>query len=358
MSLDGNQRKETGELGFSGSPDREMDWLAHVAPMTIPATMISTPILLTNFYVSLKSKPLVLLVGPEKNRSKETFVERFATAWVEESVQFQKMTGHAWWAAGSEAVCMLSTTQARFNAEKFFAVLEEACQPENQGRVFFICLEEISPAELLTYFSSLSFQAYPGEMIFQPDTPLTNSIPYPPNLFVAGTMSSERFLGYDSDLLRYTTVIHSPEIDPLPSNRFSHPFPLLEGQKTLLHRYIRDENTACAKLRQLPGWHSHLLKPAIEVIGLLLRHGVPVHTRAVTSEMLIYLANSWSALGTGLFDLSFMQNLTIALDLAIAQFILPHGWTKLASPCALRRDVETLLGDRFPSSQAFLNQVA
>jgi len=315
----------------------------------------------TNFYVSLKSKPQVLLVG-SNNRSKETFVECFATGLVEDPLHFQKMAGHAWWATGSEAVCMWSATQARFNAEKFFAVLEEACQPENQDRVFFVCLEEISPAELLTYFSSLSFQAYPGEVIFQPDLPLADPIPYPPNLFVVGTMSSARFPGYDSDLLRYTTVIHSPEIDSLPSNGFSRGFsrlsPRLENQKTLLRECIRDENTACAKLRHVPGWHSHLLKPAIEVISLLLRNGVPLHTRGVTSEVLIYLANSWSELGTGLFDPSLMQNLAIALDLALAQFVLPHGWTTLASSSSLRRDVENLLGNRFPYSQAFLNQMA
>lgn len=312
-------------------------------------------VIATNFYVSLKSKPLVLLVGPDKNRSKETFVEQFAASWVENPAQFQRMAGHAWWAAGSPAVCQWSTLQAQFNAEKFFAVVEEACQPENQDQAFFLCLEDISPAELLAYFSRRTFQAVPGEEVFQPGLALTNSIPYPPNLFVVGTMRAARFPGYDDDLLRHTTVIHSSELEPVPSNGFSHPSPRMEDQKTLLHGCIRDENTACARLRSLPGWHSHFLKPAIEGIGLLLRNGVPLQSRQVTRDVLIYLSNAWSALGTGLFDPAFPQNLTIALDLAMAQFVLPHGWTTLEVCPDLRRNLENMLGDRFPYSQAFLN---
>jgi hypothetical protein len=310
----------------------------------------------TNFYVSLKSKPQVLLVG-SNNRSKETFVECFATGLVEDPLHFQKMAGHAWWAAGSEAVCMLSTTQARFNAEKFFAVLEEACQPENHDRVFFVCLEEISPAELPTYFSRLSFQAYPGEVIFQPDLPLADPIPYPPNLFVVGTMSSARFPGYDGDLLRYTTVIHSPAIDPLPSNGFSRLSPRLENQKTLLRECIRDENTACAKLRHLPGWQTNAIRPALEVVSIFLKHGFSLPTRQITSEVLIYLANSWSFNGSGLFGRTFQANLDIALDYAMLQFVMPYAWGEIGRSASLRQDLINILGGRFPRCLARLCQL-
>ncbi|GAB4577375.1 MAG: hypothetical protein Fur0022_01060 [Anaerolineales bacterium] len=316
--------------------------------------MNTNPVSATNFYVSLKSKPLILLVGPDKNRSKETFVEQVAASWVETPTQFQRMAGHAWWAAGSAAVCQWSTLQAQFNAEKFFAVVEEACQPENQGRAFFLCLEDLSPAELLAYFSSRSFQAVPGERLLDPG--LADPIPYPPNLFVIGTMNAARFPGYDGDLLQHTTVIHAPELELMPSNGASHPVRWLEDPKTLLHGRVRDEDTACTRLRYLPGWQTRAMRPALEIAGVMLKQGCSLPTRQMAADVLIYLSNAWSAQSKGLFACTFPFNLEMALDYAILQYIFPHAWEEISRSPRLRQQLLQALDGHFPRCQAWLHQ--
>jgi len=77
----------------------------------------------------------------------------------------------------------------------------------------------------------------------------------------------------------------------------------------------------------------------------------------IMDEMMIYLANSWSLAGAGLFDVQIERNATIALDLAIAQTLLPHLGEALSQSEALVERLGELLCGQFPHSEAFLKSV-
>jgi hypothetical protein len=70
--------------------------------------------------------------------------------------------------------------------------------------------------------------------------------------------------------------------------------------------------------------------------------------------MMIYLANSWSQTGAGLFDPHRQRNVMLALDLAIAQTLLPHLGEALSQSAALVERLGELLSGQFPHSEAFL----
>jgi len=78
--------------------DSELNFLAHlmqtIAETNLPVSSVSV----TNLYVSLKSKPLALLVGP-KDEPKEAFLKLITAELTGQSPhQYQMMAGHTWWA--------------------------------------------------------------------------------------------------------------------------------------------------------------------------------------------------------------------------------------------------------------------
>jgi hypothetical protein len=75
------------------------------------------------------------------------------------------------------------------------------------------------------------------------------------------------------------------------------------------------------------------------------------------NEALIYLANAWSNEGVGLFDRQPERNLTIALDLALAQTILPRAEEALRSSVAMRRQLAGLRNSHFPHCTAWLESM-
>jgi hypothetical protein len=328
--------------------DEELNFLARLIQTMTEVNLPVAPVAVTNLYVSLKSKPLALLVGP-KDEPKEAFLKLFSAELTGKSPhQCQTMAGHAWWATRTDNVARFTRAQTAFNEEKISALLSEASQAENADEVFIACLMKISPAELDGCFSALagliqgsSVKPLPGDYYWPPFC-------YPPNMNIIGTMDAGLFPGYEIDLLTQTTVITSAfwEI-PEP---FSHPLTSSVPEKHTMRAWIRDETSAYARLRQIPGWHSRWLKPAMDVIGTLLKHGVSLQSRRVTQEVLVYLANSWSRTGNGLFTRIFENNLQTALDLAISQSLITRGWETILHSPRLRQVVNAVLGDRFPWS--------
>ena len=77
----------------------------------------------------------------------------------------------------------------------------------------------------------------------------------------------------------------------------------------------------------------------------------------VLGEAMIYLANAWSRRGAGLFAPSPTTNLEIALDLSIAQSVLPHAQASIQQSPALREELHATLNGKFPRSAALLESL-
>jgi hypothetical protein len=72
---------------------------------------------------------------------------------------------------------------------------------------------------------------------------------------------------------------------------------------------------------------------------------------------MVYIANSWSSSGTGLFSRDTSTNLEIAQDLAIAQTFLLPIQDRLMDSAALRKNLQPIFGDRFPRSSALVGNI-
>jgi len=314
---------------------------------------------IVNLYVSLKSKPLAILVGPQ-NSSKDAFIKTFSRLFIRDNdiLRFQFMTGHPWWAERSKNIKSLGHLHTQFNAEKLWQLFEVAWRQENEKSLYITGLCKISPAEVVGFFSELSRQLQMGRIICLPESYRLMPFFYPRNLLMLGSMDAAVFDWYDKNLLPHTSIIHWQEERNFPIvqpnfNQDSVDYSL--GDEFLCSR-IRNEGTAHMKIQNIFGDQSKALKPILEVESILMKHSVNFSTRQVTAEAVIYLSNAWSNLNNGLFHPSQPQNLLIALDFAISQIILPRAWDPINQSSKLVSSLKAFLGNQFPYSAAFINQ--
>jgi hypothetical protein len=90
----------------------------------------------------------------------------------------------------------------------------------------------------------------------------------------------------------------------------------------------------------------------------LVENSVSICLDQITDEVMINLANSWSRLGNGLFHSSIDRNLSIALDLAISQIVLPCVADEIGCLETLCKQLIKVLADRYPRSAAFTMALA
>ena len=305
---------------------------------------------IANFYVALKSKPMAILAGPAQS-GKKALVQSLAQSLSEqESLHVQMITGHPWWAEKSDDVASHTGLHTRFSTEKILSIIEEAAQPGNAHQVFIACLTRISPAELLSFFTEVAFQLQNGQIMRLGDTHLSEPIPFPPNLRIIGTMDTLSFNWWDSDLLLSTTVIQWPQANVLPGPMFNRGV-LLE-EREFLQSCIRGRDAAYRKVFPILKWQRQPLYPLLQVEAILKRYISSLDL--ATDEVMIYLANSWSRSGNGLFHPSPDRNLTIALDMAIAQILLPRAVDAIRNLETLRNRLKIILADQFLRSATFV----
>lgn len=337
-------------------PDPEYAIVTRLIRTATDAGLRANPIAVINLYVALKSKPLTILAGPEQS-GKIALVWSLAQVLTGgDRLQCQMMIGHAWWAERSSDVSFGARTQTRFNTEKIFALIEEALQPANSQRVYLACLTRISPAELTGYFSEVAFQLRHGELMRLPGYHLTEPIPYPPNLLIVGTMDTSRPDWPDADLHSQTTVIRWPAIETESTGRNSQAQALPGSEREFLRSCIRSEQAARLKLHRILGWWPQTSPPFVEIESLLREYSVALPD-SVRDEVLIYLANAWTRNGRGLFDSAHPHNMTMALDLAMGQIILPRLSATIRYSTTLRKQLGEALEGRFPCSAELLNSL-
>ncbi len=309
---------------------------------------------ITNFYVALKSKPLAILAGPAQS-GKTALVRSLAQSLVERnSLRVQLFTGHPWWAERSAAVANYTRMHERFSTEKILSVIEQAGQPDNANQVFIACLTQISPAELLSFFTEVAFQLQNGQIMRLGDTHLSEPVLFPSNLRIIGTMDTPSFDWWDSDLLLNTTVIQWPQASALPAPVFNHG--ILLDEREFLQSCVRGRDAAYHKVFPVLKQQRQPLYPLLQVEAVLKRH-IP-SLDGVVDEVMIYLANSWSRSGNGLFHPLPDCNLAMALDLAISQILLPRAADAIQNLETLRKRLKIIFEGQFLRSAAFVAVLA
>lgn len=111
--------------------------------------------LIENFYLSLKTKPFVILAGIS-GTGKTKLVKLFADALgaTEANKQFTLIPVRPDWSDPSDLIGYKDLSNV-FRPGKLTEVLVEASKRENRGKPFFICLDEMNLARVEHYFSDM-----------------------------------------------------------------------------------------------------------------------------------------------------------------------------------------------------------
>jgi energy-coupling factor transporter ATP-binding protein EcfA2 len=334
--------------------DHESEFVACLLEAAHKTGLCFSEAAFVNFYVALKSKPMVILTGPEGS-GKIKAVQCLSRILMGDCAQCQLMVGHPWAFSKSENLAMFTEVYARYTTEKLRWLIEEAWQPQNTHRVYIACLTRISPGELLSFFTEMAAQLRRGHLTRLGDIHFSGSIPFPPNLFLIGTMDTLDFDWWDPDLLSKTTVVQWPiagNLSPASQNGSDQPW---EGE--FLRSLVRNKQTAYHKIHSILRRQKQPLLPLLRIEALLREHAI-LNLHELIDEAMLYLANSWSRLGNGLFDPSIPRNLEIALDLAMAQILLPHAGEKMREDEVLRVQLLSTLTRQFPRSTGFVAALA
>jgi hypothetical protein len=303
----------------------------------------------TNFYVALKSKPLAILAGPAQS-GKTALVQGLAHSLCEQDdLHIQMITGHPWWAEGCRDVASNTELHMRYSTEKIMSIIEEARQPYNHNQVFIACLTQISPAELLSFFTEVSYQLQNGEIMRLGDAHLAEPVTFPSNVRIIGTMDTNSFDWWDDELLISTTVIQWS-----PPSEFRDPIinqSVMLDDDEFLQSCVRKKDAAYRKVYPILKQQRQPLYSLLQVEATLRKYISSLDL--AMDEIMIYLANSWSRLGDGLFHPSPARNLAIALDLAITQIMLPRAINAIRSRETLRDRLIYILADKYPRSTRF-----
>lgn len=111
--------------------------------------------LIENFYLSLKTKPFVILAGIS-GTGKTKLIQKFAEAHgaTEANGQFTLIPVRPDWNDPSDLIGY-KDLGGTFRRGKLTYVLEAASEPENRQKPYFVCLDEMNLARVEHYFSDL-----------------------------------------------------------------------------------------------------------------------------------------------------------------------------------------------------------
>lgn len=342
------------KIGSVINQDFEVELIDRLAVAVAQAGVQADQIDLANFYVALKHRPMAILTGPA-GTGKAVLVECLAKmlAGSSSGTQMQVVPGHAWYAGGPPAHTALIGIHSRMITEKLLYVIEEASLPENAQQVFVVGLTHISPAELLSCFTDVACQMQHNQIMRIGDTHLSAPLPFPPNLLLIGTMDTTDFDWWDEDLLSGATVIDWCADKFIPQSKAAS-----ESQNfgcEFLRSRLRNSRKAYEKLLSVVAGTKQPLQAIMLVRSVFRTHGFEFPP-ALLDEVILYLANAWSAQGNGLFDPVTPRNLDIASDLALAQLVLPRSLETVRSSETLQAELHSILKENLPRSSTFLKR--
>jgi hypothetical protein len=309
---------------------------------------------IVNYYVALKSKPFVILVGsPEESR---TMARLFAEALVgSPSPQFQSVSAHPWWASSTQNVGLFAQWHELFNALRFTQFVQMAEAVRSVSMPCFWGLFNMSPAEIECYFCDFA-RPIPqdAEQLYLSCFQGRRPIELPPNLYVTGTFNTQNGYCFSESVLKTATIIewtahssgdtrHAEASDP-PSSLY---------QRAFVHLAVREPEAVQERLRLALKDERRAAEPLDEISWLLWTHGIEL-SPAATELGQRYIANSFDMAGCGLFDPDPVRNLVIAQDYAIAQEVLPRIKEVLSRVRLIWWELAGYLVDRYPRATRWL----
>jgi len=348
---------KTGSRHPGPSPSRAVEGQEEEVVAQVRETALALgvePARLLTLYVALKSKPLLIVSGPERN-GKVAAVQALARLLTASAApQLQEMVGHPWWASGCRDRGMLAEAQRRFNANKIQALLEEASRPGNSRHLFMALMLRISPAELAGPFAELAAQISLGCVWSLSGAEVERPSRFPANVVTAGTLDTDRCIGWEEESLRRMAVVRWP-VSGKPHTT-TPPTPAAPDGKMgeiFLKSRVCTEHRAALRLRRLSGWRPQALRPFFETVGVLQDLGLRLPA-SVFGEVFIFVADSFTESGSGIFEPGPMENALVALDAAVAASLLPRLELALSRSRPLRNRVGSILARDFPISAAVL----
>ncbi|BBH22491.1 hypothetical protein Back11_38360 [Paenibacillus baekrokdamisoli] len=162
--------------------------------------------LIENFYLSLKTKPFVILAGVS-GTGKTKLVKLFAEALGATSLnhQFNLIPVRPDWSDPSDLLGYKDLTGA-FRPGRLSEVLVEASKESNRNKPYFVCLDEMNLARVEHYFSDLlsviETQEWRNERIVTvplihsdslntEDQPIYGGLAFPDNVYLIGTVNMD-----------------------------------------------------------------------------------------------------------------------------------------------------------------------
>jgi len=337
-------------------PDLELMLIEETIKQLTSDNSTSMRSLVTNFLIALKSKPLIVLTGPPES-AKEKLVEDFNDILIGKNTnQYQPMIGHPWWAENSLNVTENVRVQSSFNTFKLELLLEEAALFQSKNRIFIALMTKISRGELLEYFTETAFQLSHGQLMRLPGSHFSEPMPFPTNLSIIGTIDSHNFPWIDSDLLPQTTVLNCLLAGNSLSGQIHSTLNQPSFQKILLQSSVRAPQQAFRKVLMYTHSNSQALLPFLQ-IARILRKELSRYAGNFLIEGMIYLANSWSYTGNGLFSKNPGENLQFALDLAITQSLFLPCTEEISKSKKLQDLLNNILGNKYSNAAAYLHQL-
>jgi energy-coupling factor transporter ATP-binding protein EcfA2 len=298
------------------------------------------PLMLRNYYIALKTRPFVLLCGISgmgKTRLTQLFAD---TITGDSAAQYLLLPVRPDWTDPTPLLGylnLLSSPEGRYVSTRFLKFLQRAARPENAGRAFFICLDEMNLARVEHYFADLlSAMETPEKTIYLEDG---TAVRIPPNLFITGSVNvDESTFAFSRKVLDRANTIEFTDADfsallrrePSAPTHRGKPPPAPSQERFIAQQALflgsRMPDVFAAQ-RRLQALRADLLPRTLQILTDLnkaLAVGQISFGYRIRDEALIYLANSFDGRGHGLLDANLERNWQTALDFQILQKALPR----------------------------------
>jgi hypothetical protein len=322
------------------APEAEGEWEIVQSLLRPVASPVAQEFLL-HYYISAKSWPMVLLIGRPGMGPQRLFELLAGGIAGCSDGQIRLLPTQARWAPqpaqGEEGRPALGLIQGRFNTMAFFDMLGEATMPSNEGRTYFLGLEQATPQELAEY------------MDLYLKNPLGDEAPppLPSNLYLTAVVPIQGGAWCLPEYLLDRVGIVEVTIPLGQEEAFSGQHcPPVGRQRLFLRSTVREPERARQRLQR-----HHLLNEFCRLLASLPAGLLPLDA-ALEEGLLLYTANAFTSEGEGLLDRTPLANLRQAVDLQLAQRLLPCIAQRTPWTPARGREIADRLDTIFPRAHA------